>query len=397
MEQQPNDRFAGIGKSSRAAHLIAGFIKKNLTMAEEEELDGWILENEVHMHLFNELTDEKVVNDFLQWYDARKVEQRLAETRKILGMPARGRVVAVWKYAAAACIIGLIGVGVVYLFADTKTENKKPIVQQTATDIPPGGQYAQLKLASGQTVLLKPGLDTFINKTIHVKDGQVVSNNEQGNTNWNELIIPRKAHYKLVLPDGTKVFLNAGSSIRYPGSFSGSTREVSVTGESFFEVAKDVNHPFIVRVLRQARDEGLKIQALGTAFNINAYDNEEGITTTLVEGSVKLFDDSRSKTLQPFQQLIMVNDQWTVKKNIDTAPIIAWTNNEFKLKNATIREVMRMVERWYDAKVIYTDKVDFHFNGTISRDLPVSHLLGLLEETGHVHFTIKGNEITVSE
>ena len=203
-----------------------------------------------------------------------------------------------------------------------------------------------------------------------------------------EVIIPRKGYFKLKLPDGSSVWLNAESSIKYPSSFPAHERRVEVTGETYFEVAKDPSKPFVVAVNR------ISVTALGTAFNVNAYSNEGALQATLVEGSIKVSAPNKEKVLKVNEQISIHDQDWKVKST-ETSYVIAWVDNKFKFKNETIEEVMRKIERWYDIKVSYKDEIKFHFNGTIHRDLPVSKLLKLLEETGQVHFTIEGDVITV--
>lgn len=370
----------------RAGYLISGFIRKMLNREEEEELDRWILESEENMKLFEDLTDERMMDDFLKWYSESYTEANLQKVKKRIHFNKPSKVVLFVRYAAAACVIALIGLGV-YLFV---IRNEKPgsiaIIKQ---DIQPGSRLATLKLSNGKVILLDNVKDSVIDKQVQIKNGEVVYMKTGNEVSMHEISIPRKGYYKLVLPDGSKVWLNSESSIKYPSAFVSGERRVEVTGETYFEVAKDASKPFIVSV------NGIEVTALGTAFNINAYENENSLTATLIEGSIKVKGSSKEQILKINEQLAVQDDNWKVLKEVETGNITAWINNQFKLRNNTIEEVMRLVERWYDAKVIYQDKVNFHFNGQIDRGLPVSELLKLLEETGHVHFIIDGNTITV--
>lgn len=371
----------------RAGYLISGFIRKILTREEEEELDEWILASEENMKLFEDLTDEQMMDDFLRWYSERDTEANLQKVKKRIKFRKRSPVISILRYVAAACIVLLIGTGIYFMVV--RNDNVKPAISTIKQDIQPGSKLATLKLSNGQTILLDEIKDSVINEQIHIKDGEIIYTNETNEVSTHEIIIPRKGYYKLVLPDGTKVWLNAESSIKYPSSFTTDERKVEVTGETYFEVAKDASKPFIVSV------HGINVQAFGTAFNINAYTNEVALKTTLIEGSIKVSNNNKQQILKANEQVNIDGDDWKMLKNVETGSITAWTNNKFKLKNNSIEEVMHMVERWYDAKIIYANKVNFHFNGVIDRDLPVSELLKLLEETGHVHFTINDNTITV--
>ncbi|MDP4265047.1 MAG: FecR family protein [Bacteroidota bacterium] len=378
-----NENYEALQNAWRTAYLIAGFIKKTLTIEEEEELDLWIEGSRENMRLFEELTEEKAMSDYIRWYDQQDVEAKLQETRMKLGLPARARVVSFWRWAAAAAILLLICGSLAYLFVFKKKESSMA-VHEGKHDILPGKAYAQLKLSTGKVIILQSTTDTVVNGAISIKNGTVMNNASTDNT-WNEIVIPRKAYYKVILPDGSKVWLNSESSIRYPSSFD-SIRTVTVTGETFFEVAKDPNHPFIVSA------GGINVQALGTKFNINAYANEAGTSTTLVEGSVKVSDVNHVKILKPAEQI--TDHDWTIK-SIETAPVTGWFKNEFVFKATPMPVIARMMERWYDVHVAFKDSIPYHFNGTISRDLPISQLLAWLEETGNVKFEMNKNEITV--
>lgn len=373
-------RFDKQENAARTGFLIGGFITGTLTIEEREELDAWVLQSEDNMQLFEDMTDEPMVDKFMKWLATRDTEGKLAETKKRLKFKRKPRVLTWWRYAAAACIIGMIGWVIYSKTNRSGTEPGKIVVTQD--DIAPGSPVAELHLPDGQIIRLDGVRDTTIN-SIHIKEGEVVYAVNESDTAIHEIIIPRKGFFKLVLPDGSRVWLNNESSIRYPASFVGDKRRVSVTGETFFEVAKDASKPFIVNI------DDIQLQAIGTAFNINGFDK----TITLTEGSVQVTKANNRLVMQSGEQL---NAEWKLRK-VDINPVIAWTTNRFKFKNATIEQIMRTLERWYDCKVTYEDKMDYHFNGTIDRDVPVSRVLELLEGTGQVHFAIKENTVTVKK
>ncbi|MET0636634.1 MAG: FecR domain-containing protein [Chitinophagaceae bacterium] len=373
-------------KASRTGYLIAGFIHQRLTIEEEEELDGWIELDESNMNLFVELTDARRVEEFLTWYAGVDLEARLAETKKRIGFGRKAKVVRIWRYAAAVVVLLLVGVGIYFRSSSPGRVNR--IAENPINDLQPGSPQAVLKLEDGRSVLLANINDTVINEHVGIRDGVVVYVSGDGIPVMHELVIPRKGFYRLVLPDGTHVWLNSESGIRYPSVFSGTERRVTVTGETYFEVAKDMARPFIVTV------DQVEITALGTAFNINAYPGEPDLRTTLVEGSIKI-SGADVKVLKPGQQLRIKGEEWSLIKKSPVGSITGWVRNEFKFKNTPIREVMRMLERWYDAEVRYDTKIDYHFNGSIDRNLPLSRVLELLEKTGHIHFKTEGKIITV--
>jgi transmembrane sensor len=183
------------------------------------------------------------------------------------------------------------------------------------------------------------------------------------------------------------VWLNASSSLKYPEQFSDSLRKVELTGEGYFEVAKDASHPFIVSAAQHS------IRVLGTRFNINAYPDNKETIVTLAEGSVKL---NGSILLQPGQQGI-INPAGQIQTGAaDLEVALAWTKGQFIFKMTSLEQVMQQVSHWYDARIIYQDNITEHFNATIPRNIPVSELLHLLEGTGRVHFKVEDKTITVT-
>ncbi|MBN8686108.1 MAG: FecR domain-containing protein [Chitinophagales bacterium] len=379
-----------LDRNFRAAYLIGGFIQQILSEEEEEELEQWILKSERNMQIFEDLTDESMVTEFMRWYHERDVEARLAEVKRKISFKKARKSFSFLKIAVAAVIIGILMFAGIYFIFNTPNTTDLPVAEKRKDgDIIPGGKTATLKLADGSIVDLKNVKDSVISRLVSIENGNIIYSGAGAEPEMHELIIPRKGFYQLDLPDKTKVWVNAESSIRYPTRFTGPERRVSVTGETYFEVARDAAHPFIVSV------GDVDIQAIGTAFNINAYTNEEGIKTTLSEGKVRISRGGRTEKLEPGQQLLISKDAWYVKA-VDVLPFTAWTRQQFKFKGSSIEEVMRMVERWYDARIIYKDKITDHFTGTIDRGVPVSLLLSILEATGRVHFNVVGNTITVS-
>jgi ferric-dicitrate binding protein FerR (iron transport regulator) len=218
------------------------------------------------------------------------------------------------------------------------------------------------------------------------------------------MITANGRQYHLELSDGTKVWMNAGSSIRFPSTFQKENREVEVTGELYFEVAHDPKRPFKVHVsstpgegIVLGMDKGV-VEVFGTSFNINAYNDEELVKTTLVEGSVKYFKGNDLQLLKPRQQAQLNRlGAVTLVQNPDVESTIAWKNGNFRFENADIYSIGRQMARWYDVEVEFEDKIEYTFVGEISRDVPVSKFLKLLELTGVVHFRIEGKKIVVTK
>jgi ferric-dicitrate binding protein FerR (iron transport regulator) len=264
-------------------------------------------------------------------------------------------------------------------------------------DIAPGDNRAVLKLADGSTVLLDDAAEgelsrqanAVINKTA---DGQLVYENQAGTDPapliYNTITTPRAGQYRLTLTDGTKVWLNAATSLQFPASFSGKERRVKLSGEAYFEVTKNSLQPFIVETPRQT------IEVLGTHFNVNAYEEETATKTTLLEGRVKVATGSSSAVLKPGQQAASGTNAIQVNE-ADTEEAVAWKNGYFKFNKADIQTIMRQLERWYDVEVEYRGAVPTDlFVGKINRSENISGVLRVLE-LSEVQFKIENRKIIV--
>ena len=316
------------------------------------------------------------------------------------------------RIAAAAVVVLAIGITGYWLLnrpaKDAVVVNGQRV--QKEQDIQPGGNKAVLTLADGSTITLDSAQNGLLTKqgnaeVIKNKNGEVVyTSTGKGQTAiaWNMLATPKGGQYQLVLPDGSKVWLNAASSIRYPVVFAGNERNVELTGEAYFEVAKDAAKPFHVKTATQ------DVEVLGTHFNVNAYNDEEAVKTTLLEGKVKVVKQSaignpQSAILKPGEQAIAIASPFTIDHSpftIDHSPdlelAMAWKNGITAFKSADIKTVMRQVTRWYNVEVVYEGNIPQRsFTGGISRNAPLSELLHLLE-VSKVHFRIEGNRLIVT-
>ncbi len=294
-------------------------------------------------------------------------------------------------------------IGVLFLFEGMYIYYKPVKPEQIArvdikkTSIAPGGNKAVLTLQDGSTIVLNDAENGTLARqgntsVVKLSNGQIVYNEASGPADkvlYNTMTTPRGGQYKLTLPDGTNVWLNSASSINYPTAFVGKERKVSITGEAYFEVAKDKSKPFYVTAGNQS------VEVLGTHFNVMAYADEENIKTTLLEGSVKISEHTNISILKPGYQAVVANKGGiTVKPaNIDEA--MAWKNGYFKFSRVDIKHIMRQISRWYDVEVIYKgDMPHDEFVGKIGRGENISQILHLLE-LEHVHFKIEGKRIIV--
>ncbi|MCK7555735.1 DUF4974 domain-containing protein [Chitinophaga sedimenti] len=296
-------------------------------------------------------------------------------------------------WAAAAVVLG-VGAGF-YLLRQPVQHNTIGIVQNdTISDAEPGREGAILTLANGRQVVL----DSLGNAVVAVQNGtQLVVKNGQleynagatggGEIQFNTITTPKGRQYRVVLPDGSKAWLNAASSLRYPVTFHGNERRVEVTGEVYFEIQDQAEHPFFVQVV-----SGPEIRVLGTNFNVNAYADESVIHTTLLSGKVQVAD----AVLRPGQEARLHRQSGRIEvKEADAEAVMAWKNGNFYFAGADIRTIMRQLARWYDVEVEYTNVPVKKFSGTIPRNVNVSQVFKILEATGNVRFTIEGNQITV--
>ncbi len=306
------------------------------------------------------------------------------------------------RYAAA--LIVFAGMAVLYFASRNTADAPHPVarVQGHPGDIFPGQEGAVLVLSDGREIVL----DSLQHKTvagdgsmaIAIKKGELSYANSNRNipVTYNKLITAKGREYRLVLEDGTRVWLNAGSSIRYPVRFTGSTREVMVTGETYFEVAPDKTKPFYVKVRWGGQAEAMRIAVLGTHFNVNAYDDEQHITTTLFEGRVALESEAARTSLQPGEQALYKSN-FEIHRNFNPEEVLAWKNGYFHFHDADIETVMKGLKRWYDFEVEYDGPLPKdHFGGKIPRDVEVSQVLEVLRRSS-VNFSVEGKKIIVRQ
>lgn len=310
------------------------------------------------------------------------------------------RMLRAWKVAAAVLLVA--AAGAVYRTVGRK-ENKSvmPVAKSQANDVAPGGNKAMLTLANGSTIVLDSARMGVLTKQggtniLKLNAGALVYNtggNEGTEVMYNTIATPNGGQYQVILPDGSKVWLNAASSLRFPTRFTGKERSVELTGEAYFDIANDKAMPFRVKL----PGNGMDVQVLGTEFDVMAYANEQISHTTLVSGKVNVISDHVIKTLEPGKQVVVdkqSRDMRVTDANVEQ--VVAWKNGLFRFRETGIRELMRQVERWYNVEVVYeTEGKDQDFTGVVSRNLPVSALLQTLELTGTVHFRVEGKRIIV--
>jgi len=300
--------------------------------------------------------------------------------------------------AVAASVLLCIGLGLV-LF-NRKVETVGKLAKKELEDVLPGGNKATLTLADGSVIDLDQALTGEISK----QNGIVIRKTEDGRLEYiikdtpdalsgsNTITTPRGGQYQVSLPDGTKVWLNAASSLKYPYRFAKNERFVELQGEAYFEVAKDRERPFKVRANQQM------VEVLGTNFNVNAYNDEPMQKITLLEGAVKIAVGGSEVKLKPGDQAKFnaANAQLEVDKNIDPEQYVAWKSDVFAFNNEDLKSIMRQISRWYDIDVVYKGKITTEkYFGEIPRSANLSEVFKILE-LNHVHVQIVGKTMTIT-
>lgn len=396
-------------KPQRLQYLFHRYVSNELT--EEEYWELWKVLHIESMKknlstelqwIWEEVKNRPPVIPIRQWDEKMK---SLMEEEKKSSYPEKKEERLTFRIGFmgwAAVIIAILVSAIIFFQYKQHAFNSNTKLLMTSNkpkDILPGSNKAILTLSNGSTIIL----DSAFNGIISQQGGTVISKTGSGSINYqpsnnhlrervyNTLSTPRGGQYQITLPDGTRVWLNSASSLYYPTSFTGDNREVRMTGEAYFEVAKDVSKPFVVSV------NGMKVDVLGTHFNIMAYDDAKMIKTTLLSGSVSISESGIKKLLVPGEQAeVNKEGKIAIVENANTDAALAWKNNLFWFQDNTIQEVMRQLSRWYDADVIINGDIPEHFTGSVPRNVPVSRVFELLEETGHIRFAIKDNKIIVS-
>ncbi|NHA07441.1 DUF4974 domain-containing protein [Mucilaginibacter sp. HC2] len=351
------------------------------------------------------LAEDAWEDDVVKEDDVRaRIWQRLSNSRKVVQLPKRKMARYRWLQVAAV-LAAVLFAGIFFIQRKKNHETDTVKLTNKVAPILPGGNKAYLTLANGSRIVLddaqngklatRPGVT--ISKT---GNGMLVyhfTNSKNNNTaavmpEFNTITTPRGGQYQVVLEDGTRVWLNAASSIKFPQAFTGTTREVELSGEAYFEVAKNKAKPFIVQA------NGTKVQVFGTHFNINAYADNNSITTTLLEGSVRMSSGSSAVMLLPGQQGDAVINGSAIKVSpADIQQTMAWKNGLFIFHDLNITEVMKQVGRWYDVDVEYSDDdaKKNEFGGTISKYKNINELLDVMVLTRSIHYKIEGRRVII--
>ena len=386
----------------RAAELVARYKDGSLSSEEIAELDRWLAEDERHRkwfdHLMNQgnLVDQEEALKEFKDINGAELSRTLADAGIV--HPSKVRTRAGWAIAASVSII-LLGLASLYVYRLRTTNTVSQITAAVKNDLPPGGNKATLTLGDGSVISLDSTGNGLLAtqgkmKVVKVGEGEVTYSGESGKgIIFNTLTTPVAGKFQIVLSDGTKVWLNSSSSLVYPSSFEGGERTVTLSGEGYFEVAKNKAMPFIVKLA-----DGNSVKVLGTHFDVMAYKDEPAVKTTLLEGSVSVQSGQSSSLLKP-GECAEIPTPGTVRivKGVDVDEAIAWKQGLFQFQNADLSVILRQVSRWYGVTVVYKNQIHTEpLKGMAPRNVNLSKLLeGLSGMTG-VHFTLNENQLIVS-
>lgn len=379
------------------ANLISKYLKGETTLLEDEQIQNWRSADEANEQLWIKLTDVAYVGRQLKEWEHVHAEVMWSKIKSDThpGVSAKKIFYKRMSWAAAIFLpLLIIGSFLVY----NKGVKKKVDPQMAHLHFkkvdPSAYNQVQLILSNGSMV----DLSKSTNKVLSESDGTVIENqdhtlkyagaHDKGELSYNTIVIPRKTQYALVLADGTKVWLNAGSILRFPTQFKGGSRIVYLQGEAYFEVAKKKDMPF-----RVMADE-TEIKVLGTHFNVMAYLNEQTVKTTLLEGSVEVSYEGLSSILVPGDQAQVIGEKIKVVKT-DTDQVVAWKNGMFAFSNTDVPTIMRQIERWYDVEIVYQGKAPaIRLTGEISKEVKLNELVDMLIYKG-IDIDLQGRTLHV--
>jgi transmembrane sensor len=417
--------------------IVRKYIKEEaLTTEEQAALNDWLAKDNTRAELLRRIKEDPSSTEFQfsQFSDMpytriwEKVESRLqkegfwlestgspevSSTAAVIPISPAAKTFRPWRWVAAASLI-LVLAGAAYLAL--QHHNTPPPAQTVAQgnqspSLLPAGNKATLTLADGRKIDLDSsgtGVLASQGNTVVAKvgDNQLAYGNASNSgaekplsPTYNTLSTPRANQFQLKLPDGTRVWLNNASTLRYPVYFTGTTREVELSGEAYFEVAKDAEHPFRVKVVNDAAAgaAGGEVEVLGTSFNLMAYSDENTERATLIDGSIKFNHAGNSVTLKPAEQSVLsIQGDLQTLRHVDVDDVVAWKNGYFHFNNADLQTTMRQLARWYDVTVVYEGEIPPQaFHGRIQRNLELTTLLKGMEGE-HVHFKLNGRKLYVT-
>jgi ferric-dicitrate binding protein FerR (iron transport regulator) len=388
-----NDRY-------KISQLIYRDLLGKLSDDEKEKLNEWKNEKEGNLHLYNRINSKKDLKKDFDLYNKTDFKSAQLEMEKRISLYRSYRTKRIVNISLKIAAVLIIAIGLLWNFYPTGDINTPIVANNT---IVPGESKAMLTLGDGTLIVL----DGIINDTLAKNDGALITaseaqinytpevkNEKSEDLVYNTLNIPRGGEYRLTLADGTKVWLNSETKLKFPVKFCGKERKVFLEGEAYFQVSHNKKKPF--RVVAQDQT----IEVLGTGFNVSSYKDEGEIFTTLVEGKVKVTTDaSKSLHLSPGEQSVFNMESRIIqKRRVDVKRYIAWKDGKFVFEEQTLEQIMEKLSRWYDVNVFYQSQEarNIVFKGIVPRYGDFSNILKILEKTGEVNFRIKGNTVIIT-
>ena len=377
--------------------LILSYLREDISEEEMSRLRVWLDENERHQRLLEELRDKDVLQREIGEYVSFDTSRRWGQLKEAMEEPVRkGRsLLKVWG-AVAAVVVAFVG-GLLYW---QMTGSPQPEVKQVAiARIEQGGMRAVLITETGQQVVLQGLKDTCLNitgtETLNIReDGSLKYSLSalSSMSEWHTLRIPKGGEYKIVLDDGTEIWLNSASELKYPAHFVGNERRVQLTGEAYFQVARNEAAPFIV----ETRDMDVKV--LGTSFNVSVYEDEESRHATLVEGRVEVNDkvNGEKVVLTPGKQALLRGGEMTVRE-VNTKLYTLWRLDRFTFASEDMEGVIRKLSRWYNVDFFFANSSmkQKRFTGSLPKYADISQVLKMIEMTTDIKFEIKEHTIMI--
>ena len=387
--------------------LLLKYNQGEITGEEKTILDNWKNASPENDRLFATLTNNEDLQAKLN--QLHEIEGTREDARKrVLEMIFPGAVVvpmrrttqSIWKtVAAAVAVTAVVGTGAWFMLKKDipkQVATVQPVERGTQNDVTPGGYKAQLVLSDGSTIELDSAgtgkLAQQGNMQVMNADGQLLYKKDAANettTLYNTLKTGRGQMYPVKLSDGSAVWLNSSSSIRFPVAFNEQERRVEITGEAYFEIAHNDRKPFTVSV------NGMTVQVVGTVFNINSYTDEGSMKTTLLKGAVKVKQGNQQVMIKPGEQAEVVENNIKVKADVNISKEVAWKNGLFYFKNENVKAIMRQISRWYDVDVVFEGNIsNEEFSGKIYRNANLSEVLKLLNVLD-VNYKIEGKKLII--
>ncbi|WEK18905.1 MAG: FecR domain-containing protein [Candidatus Pedobacter colombiensis] len=375
------------------SELIIKFLNNELSGKEKKEFELWLNASAENNALVESFRNTAHIQQEINYLDAVDINKGWEDVSKQIGlMPVKKLVWAkILRYSAAAIL--MISIGIYTYSTKIKSTGNNGIA--AVQDIMPGSKKATLELADGSVINLN---DTSLrlaaedgHAAIGAKDGVLAfsATRKRNNSNgYNLLKTPRAGEYKMILPDGTNVWLNASSSLRFPGNFNKNERRVELTGEAYFEVAHNKALPFIVSFNKT------EVEVLGTHFNISSY--EAFSKTTLLEGAIKISEGTNKRLIKPGEQAFTYDGHLTVHP-ADTYKSIAWKEGVFYFKEDRIKDILDQVSRWYDVDIVYNGEPNRkRYSGTIRRQATLSQVLEMLKTVSRAEYSLSDKTVTVN-